>query len=447
MNLLNYNRTTLSRLFGPMVFKAARLDFEKALHWLQTTETWNREMRLQYQVQKLSAMVEFCWDTIPFYKEYWSDHGVKRAPLRSLDELNAYPVLPKETFRSNYLKIRPTDLSAYRYQQKHTGGTTGVPVHYLQDLDQWTLMQAFLIWGWSLAGYKYGDPVGVIAGGSLVPENRTAKVRLRNYLENKIFLFGVHMNDELGIDYHHRLSRAAVKFINGYPSILYLFARILQKHNLKLPTIQAIITTAEMLQPLYRQTIEEAFNCPVFNNLGCNDGGYESFECQHHQGFHYNDLQSILQVHTPTPGQAERLLITNLWNKTTPFIRYENGDCVTLAKDACPCGRKFPLIQSIEGRTADILSFSNGKSVAGPALSLIFGSLNIDGWQIVQTSIDTLEVRIKSAAPLSDHDRKHINHILSYHCGPECTITIKNVDSLETTKGGKLKPIWSMVHT
>jgi phenylacetate-coenzyme A ligase PaaK-like adenylate-forming protein len=62
------------------------------------------------------------------------------------------------------------------------------------------------------------------------------------------------------------------------------------------PKIKAIIVTAEVLQPKYRERIERVFQRPVFNNYGSNDGGVQPYKCKRHEDLHYNDLQSILHV-------------------------------------------------------------------------------------------------------------------------------------------------------
>src|SRR6187401_533984 len=156
-----------------------------------------------------------------------------------------------------------------------------------------------------------------------------------------------------------------------------------------------------MMLPHYREGIHKWLGCPVFDDFGSNDGGVESYECDRHNGFHYNDLQSVLEVDKSDQQTAEgKLIITNLWNRSSPFIRYENGDLVALGGKPCPCGAPFPLISSVQGRTADILTFANGRSLSGPALTLIFGGMKIDGWQIVQTGLASLEVRICNSGEL-----------------------------------------------
>jgi len=304
------------------------------------------------------------------------------------------------------------------------------------------LCEAFHLWGWSQIGYSFGDPIGVIAGGSLIPERWTLENKIRAFLHNRHFLYGFTMNEETARAYHIRLAGRGVKYLYGYPSIIYLLGKYIADLGLKIPTLKAVVTTAEMLLPQYRKGIEESFRCPVYNNLGCNDGGYESYECSEHNGLHYNDLQSILEVDSDGKDAEGKLLITNLWNKSTPFIRYENGDLVSLKDSLCPCGAPFPLISSIQGRTSDILHFANGRYLAGPGITLIFSEMDIDGWEVVQRTPFKLEVGICSKDELRKDYKEHIRKVLRHHLGNEVEISIKRVPELRRTKGGKLKRIW-----
>lgn len=421
-----------SRLYG--------LDIHGESQWLHATGSWTPTQRAQWRLQRLGDILEFAWQEVPFYREFWGDHGIEFRRPAHLDELQRYPVLTKSIFRDNSSRIRPRALTSIRHISKHTGGSTSVPVGYLLDLEQWTLMEAFHIWGWRQSGYEQGDPVGVIAGGSLVPERMTWKGKLRSLAQRRLFLYGVAMDHAMARDYRNRLIRYGARFLYGYPSVLYLFARCLHEQGLVLPGLQAVVTTAEMLLPQYRKGIEDWLHCPVFNNFGSNDGGIESYECHLHQGFHYNDLQSVLEVEG-SPGTEGALLITNLWNRSTPFIRYQNGDIAKLSTVSCPCGAPFPLIASVLGRTTDILTFGNGRSLSGPALTLIFGDMKIDGWQIVQTSPTALEVRLCCPDSIPQEYTERIARVIGYHAGENVTLKIKRVDKLTLTKGGKLKPV------
>jgi phenylacetate-coenzyme A ligase PaaK-like adenylate-forming protein len=84
-------------------------------------------------------------------------------------------------------------------------------------------------------------------------------------------------------------------------------------------------------------------------------------ECSAHCGLHFWEDTLILEIvderNRPVPAgtPGRKVLLTNLWNRVQPLIRYELADAVTLAAGHNPTGRPFARIANVEGRTADIL--------------------------------------------------------------------------------------------
>ena len=390
-------------------------------------------------------MLDFCWKNVPFYREYWGDHGISPRSLGSLEELAAFPVLKKEMLKSKPDAFVPATLSAYPHKKDSSGGSTGQPIQYRQDLELHALRLAFLYQGWALAGYRFCDPMVVLSGGRLLPELKGfSRGRLRATLERTLPLMGVHMDPKLARHYHQQAVNYGARFLHGYPSIISEFATCLAAQGLSLPGLEGVFTTAEMLLPRYRENIETKLHCRVWDSYGCNDGGILSWECRCHDGLHYNDLESIAECVDQSETGSGRLLITNLWNHSLPFVRYENGDLVTLGGTPCSCGQPYPLIKSVIGRTADILRFGNGRILSGPALTLIFKDMPIDAWQVVQTERNKIEVLVKSTRQLTSEDRNFTQAVLSTHAGEGVEIIIQQVENLRVTAGGKWKPVWSL---
>lgn len=436
-------RKYCSHALARMSYAIYGVDVFSRYKWLKETESWSPEQREKWKLGRLNEILDFSWKKVAFYREYWSSHGLQWRPLRHTSELAGYPILRKIDFLENWQKVRPSEVKSIPHIQKHSGGSTGRPVHYLLDREQWALMQAFQIWGWSLAGYSFGDPVGVLTGGSLMPNRITRFERARMFIERRLFLFGVNMDQALAHQYHQRLERYGVQYLYGYPSILFMFCKHLERDGLRLPKVRAVVTTAEMLLPHYRSGIERALGCKVFDDYGCNDGGFESFECHLHNGFHYNEFQSILEIEE-RERKSGTLLITNLWNRSTPFIRYENGDLVSLATEPCGCGAKFPLIASVEGRTADLLEFANGQCFVCPPH--LFGNMDIHGWQVVQIGPMAVEVRLANPGGMKQEYMTQVKQVMRHHLDQAIQIEVKHVEKLALTKGGKLKPVWSEVN-
>lgn len=434
----------LRKSVASLVYRVGGLDVFGAFRWLTSSEGWSADARRKWRVDRLNRILGFAWDHVPFYQEFWRDHGLKPRLIREIAELERYPIVTKTTYRANAERFIPDNIGSIRHRTWHTGGTTGEPVRYLRDLEQWTINEGFHLWGWSRAGYSFGDRVGVIAGGSLLPNSSSLSGRLRARLHNRVFLFGVSMDDATAESYCRILERERVQYVYGYPSILYLFARSVRGLGLTPPNLRGIVTTGEMLLPQYRSGIEETFGCHVTNNLGCNDGGYQAYECPTSGLLHYNDLQSVLETDRSLGETEGSLLITNLWNRSTPFIRYENGDLVELGEADCACGCGFETIRKVQGRTGDILEFSNGQSLGVPALTLIFKEMDIDSWQVVQTKSNELEIRLCTPNDISANSA-HVRSVLRNHLNDDVRVSIVRVDELERTAGGKWTPVWRKI--
>jgi phenylacetate-CoA ligase len=92
------------------------------------------------------------------------------------------------------------------------------------------------------------------------------------------------------------------------------------------------------------------------------------------------------------PGvYGHKVLVTVLFSRTMPLIRYEMSDSVRLASSPlCPCGRPFAFIDGIQGRAEDVLRFpatSGGQVSVQPIIfHRVMDTVPAGGWQVVQSS-------------------------------------------------------------
>ncbi len=440
--------SAFSRAISPTVFKIAGIDIFGYIQWLKDAEKWTNEERSEWRLSRLGDMIEHCWDNVPFYRELWSDCGVKIRRPKCLEELEAFPVITRDMYRENRNRIIADNLKRIPHKNEATGGTTGSPLKYTQDLSSHALRYGFAYHWWHIiVGYKSGDDVCTLMGGSLLPGQSSLRNRIRKWLRRTHGVSCVGMNQSVAKACYELIERHKPVIIYGYPSMIAEFCNIVKEKTFSFGNLKAVVTTAEMLFPHYRKRIEETLRVPVFDNYGCNDGGVLSLECELHKGFHHNDLESVIEVISPDASGIGRLAITNLWNRSMPFIRYENGDQIALGKEKCACGRVYPLIRSVYGRTGDILRFDNGRSLGAPGLTLIFKEFPIDGWQVVQTERNNLEIRIRASQNLSSDKEEYICKVIRHHLASDVAINIRYVDQFKTTAQGKLKPVFSASST
>jgi len=124
---------------------------------------------------------------------------------------------------------------------------------------------------------------------------------------------------------------------------------------------ELIATSGEVLTAEMKERVTAAFGRVPFDYYGASEAPFIAADCDRHTGLHVFEDNVQIEVvddeYRPMPvGEAgSRLLITSFVNRTQPLIRYELNDLLTISPDSCPCGRPFPLLQSVGGRSDDVL--------------------------------------------------------------------------------------------
>ena len=239
-------------------------------------------------------------------------------------------------------------------------------------------------------------------------------------------------------------------YIDTYPSAISEIANYINEYNISHKIkLKAIITSSETLFDYQRKSIEKAFRCKVFDHLGSAEMVTLITQCENGT-YHINPEFGLVEVldanDQPVPiGSPGRLICTSLINIAMPLIRYELGDSITLSDDTCQCGRNFPVVSSIIGRTDDMIIGCDGKKIG--RLDPIFKKMKsgVKETQIIQT--DTKNIIIKMVTDCN-YDRKDTDDIiteLKNRVGDCVQYHIEYVDHIPRTQAGKFRSVISML--
>lgn len=156
------------------------------------------------------------------------------------------------------------------------------------------------------------------------------------------------------------LQREPPDFLVGPPSLLGLLADAVQSGNLRMHP-ERVISVAEVLEPQDRKRLAQVFGCAVHEIYQCTEG-LLAISCPAGSLHLQEDLIAVQLDPLPADSDtsaAKRFtpIVTDLWRRTQPIIRYRLNDVVTLDPRRCRCGSNFRVLARIEGRCDDLLQF------------------------------------------------------------------------------------------
>ena len=244
-------------------------------------------------------------------------------------------------------------------------------------------------------------------------------------------------------------------YINGYTSSIVQFAKFLQKKNTNLkticPTLKACVVTSEMLFENDKQLMETQFGVSVVNEYGASELDLIAFQNPNDEWQVNSETLyvEILDEHDNILpyGEEGRIIITSLYNKAHPFIRYDIGDVGVLSKESTI---RKPILEKLIGRTNDIAILPSGKKAAGLTFYYITKSIieddgNVKEFIIKQLKLDTFEIIYASAEDISEFKIKTIKTEMENYLEKGLIILFKRQDQIERSKSGKLKQFSSLM--
>jgi phenylacetate-coenzyme A ligase PaaK-like adenylate-forming protein len=241
-------------------------------------------------------------------------------------------------------------------------------------------------------------------------------------------------------------------FVNCYPSVAVLLADEQIAGRLRIAP-SAMSTSSEWRSPEATPRIEEAFGIHPTDLYGTTEGLWGA-TCEHRAMHLFDDMCIVENVDAdgrPVPAgeRGERLLVTNLFNRAQPLIRFELGDVTTLSAAACACGRALTVLESIDGRAEDVLRLRGADGPRVPVHPVQFGVVPADRdvreYQVVQRG-ERVNVRVvlvpgadgrAAAARIGDGVRA----VLAAAGVAAPDVAVEVCDALERSAAGKLATV------
>jgi phenylacetate-CoA ligase len=410
------------------------------LQGLLRSQYYSVEQIRVLQLERLKSIVSYAAAHCEFYKKRFHDCGFAPDDLRSFDDLSQIPALTKDDIRQNLNDMISDEFRIENLIYKRTGGSTSVPLKLYVDQTATNLKLAAAIRHNRWAGYERGDKLAAVWGDT--DKKYSFKEKLYNLFNTRaIYLDTLKMSEEYMMAFVARLQKYRPSVMMGHAHSLYTFAFFIDDHGISDLGIKSIISTAEILYDHERAKIESVFGKILFNRYGCEELSIIASECEKHDGLHINAEGLYIEIAGGDNNEPGRLLITDLWNRGMPFIRYEIGDMATSKSGDCACGRGLPRLGKIYGRTADLLYTPDGRAISGISVLDTF-TIHVPGIkqvQIIQNDIDRLNFKVVKGDDFDDGSMRIFEQKIPQFFGEAMKYNIEFVDKIPQTRRGKYR--------
>lgn len=295
--------------------------------------------------EQLAALIDFATHSVPYYKEYKGS------------VLHDFPIQDKNTMRAAGANLISDEYRGAKLARASTSGSTGTPFTVQFDNGKVGRRKAGAIANLAAAG---ADPFGpIVYARAWEPGNRVNYLKLRLKRHFPYAGRGSATTVEEALEWIRKHQTVALV---GYASYLEdLFHEIDEKHVESLRgRVSTVIGTSELETPfLYeasrRLTSRQARMrySNVENGVIAMTGEIEGQYLIDQSSYRIEVLDENTDRPVP-PGEGGRIVITDLFNRAMPFVRYDTGDTGRFLVDSS--GRvNRGVIVDLQGRRLDTL--------------------------------------------------------------------------------------------
>jgi len=365
------------------------------------------------------------------------------------------PIMTKKDFQKPLHERLSNGFSTANVYINKTSGSSGDPFIFAKDKFCHALTWANIIhkFSWYKIDFNtskqarfYGIPLDFIGN---------KKERLKDVLKNSYRFPIFDLSDKILEKVLLKFQNKKFDYINGYTSSIVLFAKFLEKKNIVLtsfcPTLKCCVVTSEMLFDEDKTLMEKQFGVPVVNEYGASELDLIAFQNSNDE-WQINSETLFVEIldennNILPNGKEGRIVITSLYNKAHPFIRYDIGDIGILDEKSTS---KKPILKKLIGRTNDIALLPSGKKSPGLTFYYVTKSIieddgNVKEFVIKQTKIDTFDIEYVSQKELNNNQIKTIEKAISTYLENGLHFNFIRKEKLTRSKSGKLKQFVSLI--
>ncbi len=309
------------------------------------------------QIDQVNDRINALVSAGSFYGKKLKEAGI--TSISSPEEFEQLPFSEKSDLRDAYPLGLMTAPEEDIVRIHSSSGTTGLPViipYTAKDVDDWAVMFARC---YEYAGITKKDRIQITPGYGLW----TAGIGFQNGAE-KLGAMVIPMgpgNTEKQLKMMEDMGSTVLCSTSSYALLL---TEEIEKRNMKNRIrLKKGVIGSERWSDKMRQRIADGLGIELYDIYGLTEiyGPGIGINCKYNTGMHYWDdfiYVEIIDPKTlkPVPdGEMGEIVITTLVKEGAPLIRYRTHDLSRIIPGDCPCGSCHPRLDTIMGRTDDMM--------------------------------------------------------------------------------------------
>ena len=309
------------------------------------------------QLELVNGRITALLEADNFYGKRLKEYGITGVNCK--EDFVKLPFSEKADLREAYplgLMTAPEDKIVRIHS---SSGTTGKPViipYTEKDVDDWAIMFRRC---YEIAGITNMDRIQITPGYGLW----TAGIGFQNGAE-KLGAMVIPMgpgNTEKQLQMMQDMQSTVLCSTSSYALLL---SEEIEKRGIRdRIKLRKGVIGSERWSDKMRNTISEGLGISLYDIYGLTEiyGPGIGISCDENNGMHYFDDYIYIEIIDPKTGEQlpdgewGEIVITTLVKEGAPLIRYRTHDISRIIPGECGCGCKFPRIDTIMGRTDDMM--------------------------------------------------------------------------------------------
>lgn len=348
-----------------------------------------------------------------------------------------FPVITKRDIKNGYEDFLSNKYKKDDLIQVFTSGSYGTPFMFYLTKKKKARQTAEIIYFSKWANYNIGMKHAYFRGV-------IDKSKLKLKMQNEYFVFTRIIDNAWLMSTREILKKEKIKILIGFPTAISTIAQYCheQGDTPKDFSIIGVITSSEPLLNSQRKIIESTFGCNCLSRYSAEELGVLAHECPILKKHHINTASykiEVLNLDKDEPakeGEVGRIIVTDLFSYAMPLIRYETGDLGILGKD-CPCGLEGPVIESLQGRSSQVVYNTNGTKILPFFIEDVMEDYtDIIQYQFIQYGKKNYTLKVVNTKD-AKFDVEEVTDFIKFWMGEDAIVDIEFVDDIQMLDSGK----------